>query len=607
MVALAFVFTVLTIILSLHQKQVLMHELDKKGVSLAKFVADISAEPILTYNFTYLENYVKNISEGDKDIVYAVVLGKDGNPLTHHFDGVQEKKDVSEFMSPVMQNSEKIGSVKIGFSTSSISRALFGSQLIIGALCVGTLIVISLAMLVMFRVLALNPIEELKAVVETAASGDLTVKVDVKSRDEIGDLGFRVNQMIGSLADLIGQVKSSSKSIMEASDRIAATSENITVSADQTASTSEQAAKNNESAASAVEETSATMHEMSANIQNVARNAQNQSSVVADTSGSIEQMVASIKTVAGTVQDLVDLSQKARKAVTIGLESVDKSIKGTDEISKTIVMSAETIAALGLRVEDIGKIVDVIDEIAEQTNLLALNAAIEAARAGEQGMGFAVVAEEVRKLAERSARSTREIGDLISGIQKESQGAIKVMEKSTLLVEKGVEMNRQVGDALKGIEVNVAEVDKFSKEIGGATQEQSAGSTQIAKAAENLREITHEITSATEEQASAAEQIVNTMEKMRATLHQNAAQTLELAKSAEQLRSQGASELAESVGQLRSQAEYFKDIVGKFIIDDETASPVSSAKKAESLYSDGNGKGNGNGRKGLRRELAGRV
>ncbi len=399
------------------------------------------------------------------------------------------------------------------------------------------------------------------------AEGNLRTDVSAKSDKDV--LGKAFHEMIGGLRRIISDVR-------EGADQMASASSQI-------ASTSEHAAKNNETAATGVEQTTATMHEMSANIQNVAKNAQSQASSVTETSASVEQMVTSIQRVAGTVTQFVELSQKTKKAVEAGLESVEKSLKGTEEINTAIIRSADTIAALGSRVEDIGKIVDVIDDIAEQTNLLALNAAIEAARAGEQGMGFAVVAEEVRKLAERSAKSTKEIADLIAGIQKEAQEAVKIMEKSTQLVEKGVDMSRQVSDTLKAIEGNVGEVDRYSREIGAATQEQSSGSTQIAKAAENLREITQEITSSTEEQASAAEQIVKTMEKMREMVHQNASGTSELASSAEQLR---------------SQADRFKEIVGKFEIGDEERSirPLTKTKHQT---------GGGNGKKTVQSALVG--
>ncbi|HSQ77595.1 MAG TPA: methyl-accepting chemotaxis protein [Nitrospirota bacterium] len=393
---------------------------------------------------------------------------------------------------------------------------------------------------------------------EEVAQGDLRAEVAPKSDKDV--LGNAFKSMIGGLRGMIGEIRAGADQMSSASVQIA--------------STSEQAALNNESAATGVEETTSTMHEMSANIQNVAKNSQSQASSVSETSASVEQMVTSIQRIANTAKQFVELSEKTRKAVNAGLDAVERSVKGTDDINKAITRSADTISALGTRVEDIGRIVDVIDEIAEQTNLLALNAAIEAARAGEQGMGFAVVAEEVRKLAERSAQSTKEIAELISGIQKEAQEAVKVMEKSTQLVEKGVEMSKQVGDTLKAIDGNVVEVDKYSKEIGAATQEQSSGSTQIAKSAENLREVTHEISSATEEQASAAEQIVKTMEKMREMIHQNASGTTELASSAEQLR---------------SQAERFQEIVGKFVLDDGERASVTPLKK-KALPKQGDGK-----------------
>lgn len=392
----------------------------------------------------------------------------------------------------------------------------------------------------------------LKSMAKTAeevADGDLRSDVTPKSGKDI--LGNAFAKMIHGLRSIIVEVRGGAGQIAAGSSQIA--------------STSEQASRNNEAAATAVEESTATMHEMSANIQNVAKNSQSQSSSVTETSSSIEQMVTSIQRIASTGKLLVDLSQKTKKAVEIGFEAVSKSIKGTDEINSTISRSANTITALGSRAEDIGKIVDVIDDIAEQTNLLALNAAIEAARAGEQGMGFAVVAEEVRKLAERSAKSTKEIAELISGIQKETQEAVKFMDKSIQIVEKGVELSKQVDSTLKDIELNVAEVDKYSKEIGAGTQEQSSGSTQIAKASENLREITQEISSAMSEQATSAEQIVKTMEKMREMIQQNASASTQLASSSEEMR---------------AQAEKFQGIVGRFVLNGHEDIETGIVKKA---------------------------
>jgi methyl-accepting chemotaxis protein len=448
-----------------------------------------------------------------------------------------------------------------------------------------------------------SPLAGMADAARRIAAGDLAVEVEAGSRDEVGALGASFRAMVEYLretavvaeeiaaGDLRSEVRPKSERDVLGSAfakmlaNLRAMIANIHGGAGQMASaaaqiaaTSEETARNNESAAAAVEETTSTMHEMSANIQSMARGSQSQASSVTETSSSVEQMAASIQRIAVTVQQFVALARETRAAVEAGLASVGKSGKGMDEINAAIVRSADTIAALGGRVEDIGRIVDVIDEIAEQTNLLALNAAIEAARAGEHGLGFAVVAEEVRKLAERSGKSTKEIAELIGGIQKEAQAAVKLMEQSTRLVEKGVALGGEVGAALTTIEAQVREVDKYSREIGAATQEQSSGSAQIAKAAENLREVTHEISSATDEQASAAEQIVKTMEKMRNMVHQNASGTAELAASAEEMR---------------SQADRFLEIVSQFQIGEggELAAPARSARKALQAGARGGDKG----------------
>jgi len=274
---------------------------------------------------------------------------------------------------------------------------------------------------------------------------------------------------------------------------------------------------------------------MSINVQNMVKSTQMQASNVSETSASIDEMVASIQRVADTAKVLLDISQRSRDEVHNGINTMEKATDGLSRINASIGSSAEIISALGQRADDIGKIIEVIDDLAEQTNLLALNAAIEAARAGEHGLGFAVVADEVRKLAEKSAQSTREISELIQSIQKEARKAVDNMEKSTSIVNEGISLGGDLSGALKKISSVVSEVYKFAQEIGAATNEQSHGSSQIAKATTRLNEITHEINSSVEEQASGAQAVVRAMEKMRELVQRSSSGSTELAASAEQM------------------------------------------------------------------------
>jgi len=228
----------------------------------------------------------------------------------------------------------------------------------------------------------------------------------------------------------------------------------------------------------------------------VAKHTQTQTTSVTQTSASIEEMVAALQRVDQGVGNLIALAQRSSETVATGREAVQQAYRSMEEISQTILASARTIRALGTKAEDIDQIVEVIDDLAEQTNLLALNAAIEAARAGEHGLGFAVVAEEVRKLAERSAQSTKEISQLILGIQRETQAAVAQMERSTAVMEEGMTLSHRVAEALEAIAKAAGEVAEHARAIGAATTEQSRGSEEISKSAVRLTEIIQEISAA---------------------------------------------------------------------------------------------------------------
>ena len=362
-------------------------------------------------------------------------------------------------------------------------------------------------------------LKEMAAVSMAVAEGDLTVEVVPRSkRDTLGNAFLRMShglqELVRTTRDSAGQVSAGSNQVAGAAD---------------------ESAKVSVQASSAIEEVTSTMHEMSINVQNVVKNTQIQASSVAETSASIDQMVTSIQRVADTAKVLLDIANRSREEVVTGIQTMEKATDGLNRTNQAIQSSAEIINILGHRADDIGKIIEVIDDLAEQTNLLALNAAIEAARAGEHGLGFAVVADEVRKLAEKSTQSTKEIADLIQSIQREARQAVENMERSTRIVEEGLTLGNDLGSALHKISNVVTEVYKFSQEIGAATNEQSVGSAQIAKATGRLTEITQEINSAVEEQASGAQAVVRAMDKMRELVQQSASSSTELSAAAEQM------------------------------------------------------------------------
>jgi methyl-accepting chemotaxis protein len=447
--------------------------------------------------------------------------------------------------------------------TQSERAASFANKISFAIVVVGTIFAIGFGLFMAVRTAKsiTEPLQHLITVAqEIGNSGDLDQNIDIHRNDEIGTLATTFNNMVAYLkemasvsmavaeGDLAVEVTPRSKrdtlgnafvrmshGLQEIVRSTRDSASQVSAGSNQVAGAADESAKVSVQASSAIEEVTSTMHEMSINVQNVVKNTQVQASSVAETSASIDQMVTSIQRVADTAKVLLDIANRSREEVITGIQTMEKTTDGLNRTNKAIQSSAEIINILGHRADDIGKIIEVIDDLAEQTNLLALNAAIEAARAGEHGLGFAVVADEVRKLAEKSTQSTKEIADLIQSIQREARQAVENMEHSTRIVEEGLSLGNDLGSALHKISDVVTEVYKFSQEIGAATNEQSVGSSQIAKATNRLTEITQEISSAVEEQASGAQAVVRAMDKMRELVQQSASSSTELSAAAEQM------------------------------------------------------------------------
>ena len=299
------------------------------------------------------------------------------------------------------------------------------------------------------------------------AEGDLTIEFIAEKDDEIGKLYKGFNKAIENIKSMIFKVSEAVSAALIASNKISSSTVEIAVGIDKQNSQSTEVS-------SSVDEMARTILETT-NDANAATEASNNYGSIAKAGGSV----------------------------------VNETIQGMNRIAEVIKKSADTVQLLGKNSEQIGEIIQVIEDIADQTNLLALNAAIEAARAGEQGRGFAVVADEVRKLAERTTKATKEIGSMIRQIQKDTSGAVTSMKEGTHEVEKGKELTDKAGESLNQIIIGADSVVKVIDKVASAIERQSVVSEQISKNIDSINAISKESNSDIHQIVDAAESLSN--------------------------------------------------------------------------------------------------
>ncbi len=256
-----------------------------------------------------------------------------------------------------------------------------------------------------------------------------------------------------------------------------------------------------------INETASASNQISSSTEEMAAGAQEQSMQATEVAGAVEEMT---KTIMDTTKNSSSAAEAAKHAGSIardGGKVINDTIGGMNRIAEVVRKAAETVQTLGKNSDQIGEIIQVINDIADQTNLLALNAAIEAARAGEQGRGFAVVADEVRKLAEKTTKATKEIAAMIKQIQQDTEGAVVSMNQGTIEVEKGKQLADKAGYSLKEIIKGSEDVVDMATQVAAASEEQSATSEQISKNIEAISNVTQESASGVQQIARAAEDL----------------------------------------------------------------------------------------------------
>jgi methyl-accepting chemotaxis protein len=226
-------------------------------------------------------------------------------------------------------------------------------------------------------------------------------------------------------------------------------------------------------------------------------------------------MAASVVEVGAKSATARDRAEASGRSATQGGQVVAETVAGMQSINEAVSASSASVTELGKRGEQIGEIIKVINDIADQTNLLALNAAIEAARAGEHGRGFAVVADEVRKLAERTQKATEEVGESIRAIQDETRTAVERMDGGTKQVEVGVQKAQAAGESLNMIVNNAKDVAVMIQTIAAAAEQQGSASEQISRSLENINSVTREATSGAAQAAQASSELSSKAEQLR--------------------------------------------------------------------------------------------
>ncbi|MDR3564278.1 MAG: methyl-accepting chemotaxis protein [Negativicutes bacterium] len=372
--------------------------------------------------------------------------------------------------------------------------------LILGGLTMAVLVIVGFLVVVLARRFT-APIVSMQCQAERISQGDLTQKIDIASKDEIGLLGRALDAMVVNLKNLIGQVQRDA-------EQVSASSDQLTASAEQSAQAANQVA---------------------ASITTVAQGADKQLGVVRDAAAVVEKMSESIRQVAANANTVSEQSARTAETAKEGGESIERAVRQMTGLEKTVSASAQVVTRLGERSKEIGQIIGTISGIAGQTNLLALNAAIEAARAGEQGRGFAVVAEEVRKLAEQSQEAAKQIENLIGQIQNETGKAVQAMDEGTREVKAGTGVVNEAGIAFQQIIGMVTQLSDQVGEISTAIQQLANGSQQIVTSVGEIDKLTKAATGETQTVSAATEEQSASMEEIASSSHS-------LAKMAENLQ-----------------------------------------------------------------------
>lgn len=476
-------------------------EMQTRGGELDASIESFMKLPVARSDKDKLEQARKELMaarEGRKAIVELVAAGKKDAAYAEFLKEVQPRLSAANLIFREMATEHQKGALL----ASEKSNELANTSIITVGIVAAVAVILSLALGLMVVRMITRPLSEVVAGMGEMAKGNLSAAPPlVRSRDEIGQVAQAVGVVQANLRTLLKQFAQSAENMAAASEELTASASQSAQAANQVAASIAQVAQGSEKQLTAVDNTAAVVQQMSAGIQQVASNA-------------------------GNVSEVAD---KTSQAGHDGKSAIEQVITQMDSIGQGTAQVGDAIGKLSASSKQIGEIVGVISAIAAQTNLLALNAAIEAARAGEQGRGFAVVADEVRKLAEQSGDAAKQISSLIDENRQNIELAVVAMQSGNVEVKRGIEIVGSAGDAFTKIAALVQEVSVEVREISAAVEEMASGSEQMVGSMKDIERVSKSTAGETQTVSAATQE-------QSASMHEIATASQNLAKMAEGLQ-----------------------------------------------------------------------